>query len=52
MADNGKRNRNILFLTAVFFTAVIAYFAWDMARQTTRRGAKPQLKTRIEEGVR
>ena len=48
MADNRSRNRNILFVVAVLFTAVIAFFAWDMARQTTWRGSKGQLKTRIE----
>ena len=51
MAD-GKRNRNILFITAVVFTAVIAFFAWDMARHTTRPGHKAQLQERIEERVK
>jgi hypothetical protein len=50
--NNGNRNRTILFTTAVIFTAVIAFFAWDMARHTTRRGSKAQLKERISEEVK
>jgi hypothetical protein len=49
--NNGKRNRIILFTTGLVFTLVIAFFAWDLARHTTRRGSKAQLKARITEEV-
>jgi hypothetical protein len=50
--NNAKRNRTILFTCGIVFTIVMAYFAWDLARHTTWRGSKPQLKERIEREVK
>jgi hypothetical protein len=50
--DNSKRNRTILFSIGILFTIAMAFFAWDLARHTTRRGSKAQLKERIIEEVK
>jgi len=52
MATNTrKRNRAVLFVSAAIFTAAMAFFAWDLARHTTWRGSKGQLKERIIESA-